>query len=277
MKFLREGITVQGDGRLDFEWLPSPGIRFKIDQASPPPITSLKQLLGKGTLSLLDADTEVSIDAVASGLSIPTDLFELKVVGYPEKAIVLGADQNLSYVLCHFVNLPNFLGEAVSYRSGEAYTESRSRVVLEADGWRIIIDAVEEISKLITDLKALGGYAITHVAKLERSDGGTVSSEDVKEWIDALAFFLSFARGFHSPPILSVGFDEEGNKVWEEWYSKRRSTPWKGVISWFPESRPQGLVRIFPNFMDKWNDQTWNEGLRQAITWYVDATALQAT
>ncbi|WP_190489847.1 hypothetical protein [Microcoleus sp. FACHB-831] len=268
MEFRKEEIILQGDGRLDFEWLPSPKIRFNIDNASLfNTKKSFKKLLGKGVLSLLDADTKIYTDAYASRLLLLGD----SVVGYAEKAISLGSGQSLSYVLCHLVNFPKFLGGSVSSSSGNA--SSSSRIVFEAEDWRITIDAVEEISNLIGALEALGGYAITHVAKLERSNGESFSSDEVKNWLDALSFFLSFARGFHSPLVLSVGFDENGKKVWEEWDSQRRSTPWKGVISWFPETHPSGLVGIFPNFMKYWNNQIWNEDIRQVLTWYIDSNS----
>ena len=200
IKFVREGITVQGDGRLYFEWLPLRRIRFEIVNASlPASQNEVEQLFGKGSLCLLDTGTEVCIDTVISGYSIPPDLSELKLVGYPEKAIALGSGQSLSYILCHLVNFPDFIGDPVSYDSGNAV--SRRRMVFEAEGWRIIIDAVKKISELIKELKASSGYAITHVVKVERSDGETFSSDEANKQLEALNWFLSFARGFHTSTI----------------------------------------------------------------------------
>lgn len=276
IKFVREGITVQGDGRLYFEWLPLRRIRFEIVNASlPASQNEVEQLFGKGSLCLLDTGTEVCIDTVVSGYSIPPDLSELKLVGYPEKAIALGSGQSLSYILCHLVNFPRFIGDFVSHHSGNGGSASRI-VLFEAEGWQITIDAVEEISELIKELEASGGYAITHLVKVERSDGETFPSDDATKQLEALSWFLSFARGFHSSTILSVGFNENGNKVWEEWYSQRKSTPWKTVNSWFPEHHPRGLVTMFPNFMRYWNNPTWNAAIRLAITWYVDSNSVSS-
>jgi len=94
----------------------------------------------------------------------------------------------------------------------------------------------------------------------------------VANLLDALYYFLSFARGGWSPALLPVGLDAQGNQVWERW-DYRSTSDWRFRPSWFPEHSADSLADAFPGFMRLWKDPDWNQSLRVAIHWYIASNA----
>lgn len=70
------------------------------------------------------------------------------------------------------------------------------RLSLEAHSWRVTIDSLEpKLRKaLIESLKDEGGYAITHVAKLQRIDNRSFTTEQALDVLSVLSYFLAFAQ-----------------------------------------------------------------------------------
>ena len=147
------------------------------------------------------------------------------------------------------------------------------RITLQEKTWNVIIDSIDQggrLGRLPGSLDALQGYGITHVGKLGRCDGSRFTDREATGALSALHYFLSFARGMWSPPVLAVGFDGPGEKVWEEWIS-RSADRWHPVDGWFDASARQDLSEVFSGFMKRWQDAVWQEPARLSISWYIES------
>jgi len=87
--------------------------------------------------------------------------------------------------------------------------------------------------------------------------------------LTALRFFLSFSKGMWCNPCLAVGFDDKENRVWEAWASPPEY--WAKLNSWFDPHHPDQLTNLFPGFMAKWENENWQEALREVIYWYLNS------
>ena len=63
---------------------------------------------------------------------------------------------------------------------------------------------------------AVGGFATTHVARLQREDGEQFS-RDSEGCAGRPFWFCSFVNGSQCGPLLPVGFEERGRAVWSSW------------------------------------------------------------
>lgn len=263
LEITQNGMVKQGNGTVYFEWFPSPDVRFDFSSHDDEAF-----LMGtdeaEASLKLLDIPTPVSVEVFI--LKIAT--LHVFISGSLKEPLILGSGENLSYLLFHLTNFYDFIG---SWILGEdaAWT---GRVILEAEGWRVTIDSLENLADIKKLLEFRGGYAITHVGKLERSDKGAFTVEAADTFLEGLHYFLSFSRGFWSSLLLRVGYNLNGEKLWEQWTSYNESS-WRSVYPWFPKSQPQSLNNAFQGFFRRWQDPIWNEPIRLAIHWYIEGNA----
>jgi len=139
------------------------------------------------------------------------------------------------------------------------------------DQWNIELKSLLSTRDDIKKLKEEGGYRLTHVGGIKRVDSALFSGKEAQEFLRALRFFLSFAKGGWCEPICAVGFDETGNHVWESWSSSRE--PWHASPSWFDPHNGSQLTILFPEFMKRWNNDDWREALDEVIYWYLNANS----
>jgi hypothetical protein len=116
-------------------------------------------------------------------------------------------------------------------------------------------------------LKKQGGYAITHIGKIEKVDGSLYSSKEAGKILEALFYFFSFVRGFQVHPQLPIGLNRKNKKVWEVWESYLVN-PWQTVLTWFDNNHGIFLSGLFPGVMKVWHNSLWQEPIRAAIYWY---------
>lgn len=118
-------------------------------------------------------------------------------------------------------------------------------------------------------LQSQGGYALTHICKLERLDRSPFSVDEARDQLEAFSYYLSFARGLWLAPMLLTGFDAEGKQIFEEW-SACRADSWRNTYMWFYTDSTD-LVEAFPGFMRRWQDKNWRELVQESIHWYVES------
>ncbi len=116
----------------------------------------------------------------------------------------------------------------------------------------------------------MGGFALTHVGILEKRNGRTFSAKTSKKVFAIISEYLSFCRGAWVAPILAVGFDKKGDRVWEEWHGWKIE-PWRRAGTWFNDHSDEGLSKGFAGFYQRWQDPMWNEPILLAFHWYVEA------
>jgi len=142
-------------------------------------------------------------------------------------------------------------------------------VDLICDQWNVELKSLLSTRDEINKLKEEGGYGLTHVGGITRTDHSLFSGKDAQECLKALRNFLSFAKGGWCEPICAVGFDESDNRVWESWSSPKE--PWYVPLSWFDPHTGSQLATLYPTFMKKWGNADWREALDEVIYWYLNA------
>ncbi len=136
----------------------------------------------------------------------------------------------------------------------------------------ITITATDQTDDLTKSLSQSGGYVITHVVKIERTDGSVFSSDSSEEVLFCLHHFLSFALGRWAGLALPVGFTDSGEKVFEQWgLPMAASGEWSGGQSWFDLHHGQLLSEVFPGFWALWSEPLWQKAIRECLYWYIAA------
>jgi hypothetical protein len=255
----QNGHTVEGSGKVEFAWFPYSGVKFEF------------QGRNNGYLNL-DADIQLNlveheISVKTSSLSLRIDT-EITASGTVSEAISLGSEQNLEYLLCHIVNFHDALGRPVAVLSDSSGGyRCIERNILEAENWKFTLDQLSTTTENVTQLNRQGGFAITHVAKLERSDGKTFTGTEAIQFLDLCSHFFSFARGFRIPIILLVGYNSNHESTWQHWDS-RACLSWRGVSSWFPNHENGVLTQLLPGFLKWW--RSWDEDIANTVlSWYL--------
>lgn len=177
-----------------------------------------------------------------------------------------GTAERLNSVVFHVVNFPNFIGDNIA----EGSQVRRGRIFLAADGWEICLDNLRETADLCKQLSEIGGYAITHVGLLRRSDGAAFRIDDVKNILGGLYYFLSFARGRWVAPVLFSGESSDG-EIWKHWGLPLLE---EGLAEWsWPPRLQEGvaLASAWPGFLKLWMDKKWQQALAAALSWYIEA------
>jgi len=164
--------------------------------------------------------------------------------------------------------LPNFLNYLGSWvRHGDqAY---RGRIEMSGGGWRVTIDRRPDFDNVIREIGKVGGYATTHVGRLERADGALFTRNEATELLDGLYWFCSFVNSSSCGPLLSVGYDDDGSATWSEW-GVRSTARWHGPDGWADAHRPLDIARLFPGFLNHWLDPYWRRVLDIAVGLYLD-------
>jgi hypothetical protein len=254
--------TIQGEGRICFEWFPRAGIRFQFnsDHAS-----DFFVSLDPAKLTLVDASatTDISLTNYSVGQT-------LSASGWIEKQLEIGSDQNLAYVLCHIVNFHDCLGSQCAAFKSESSWTALQRHVLGAERWQLTLDQLETTAKHVKQLDAQGGFAITHVAKLERSDSQKFAGKDAVEFLNLCGNFFSFARGFRVPIMLLAGYDKNQAKSWKYW-APRSCQSWCPTVSWLPKHRHSALSEVFPGFFQLWRE--WSDLANIVLNEYLESNA----
>lgn len=255
---------VDGDAHglavLRFSWLPSTRVTFDLEDVEIRPT----MLTGSPTSIRLHDEDDAVIDvrlttfqigasSRVAGVCLPTTLGGGK----------RGKTDRVTFIL---PNWPQMLGGILDDGAGNMWA---GRVTLEGGGWRCHLDARFDLRAVTDRLRADGGFAATHIGELRRIDGKAFSMAKAREFARALRYYLAFARGFWTPPLLATGFRHDG-AVWREW-SGLSVDPWRCNRTWFNLHNPEPLINAFPAFMSRWLNPEWRESLELAISWLVEA------
>jgi hypothetical protein len=261
LEIQQDGRIIEGSGVVEFDWFPYSGIKYKFQS---------------NTSGFIDSSTDAHLRLTTHETSAKISLSSTKVgeiitaSGNISEAISIGSDRDLEYLLCHIVNFHDLLGRPVAVLSdSDGGYRCIERNVLEAEGWKLTLDQLRTTTEHVEQLNRQGGFAITHVAKLERVDDQTFNGEEAINFLNLCSHFFSFARGFRIPIILLVGYNSLDKEVWRYWDS-RAGLPWKGVSSWFPKHENGVLSQLLPGFLNWW--RSWGEDIANtALHWYLES------
>ncbi len=256
-----------GKTKIVIKMRPTPRLIFQIPFAKQPLQKSfaLLNIFNEEVLLLKFPLKSISIRAavvsVQHGMLILTD---------SGKPIIINTGEKLKHIIFHIPNFSEFIGKQDLILKENGKGQRIGRILLFAGRWRVTINSVSNIKEIINSLKSYGGINITHVGMIEREDNSCFAAEQVNNFLSALMHFFSFCRGIWCPPILAVGFNLIGEKVWEEW-SIRRTSDWRPLLSWFDKHHAEVLGNIFPGFIDCWENIIWGNSIRLAIYWYIQS------
>ena len=264
----RRKVQVPGTGKIEYVWFPSPRIQFSFSNQEPHISDILIAHVNNNptSLDLLDigvSSIEVIITSSTSGGNNGNF-----VSGRVENSIIQGNDQDLAYVLFHVVNFHDFRGGHRSILEQESRLRFMERLVFETDGWKITLDQLETTTDNVKLLNVQGGFAITHIGKLEKLDETTFLADEGREFLKIFSDFLSFARGFYVSLVLLTGYNTEEEKLWEYW-EQSEANSWRSIRSWNPKDKENQLTRLFPGFL-AWREN-WEESERLVLGWYLEA------
>jgi hypothetical protein len=255
---------VDGKANIYLEFLPSVRVQAHVDFSE-----ELKgQLRG---IDFLDDSFKFIVNTrLSSDWAIVRNLPNLVATLFNDETIT---PSSMSYVVFHILNFDSYVGSPVEH----ALLGSAGRLELPANGWKITIDDTPTTSSSIKELKAVGGYAITHVGKLERENGQSFTQGEGETILGHLLHFLSFVRGFWTPPILPVGYNANDEEVWEKWKTSFNHR-WEDFHSWLPNNvlaASEFLPSLFKRFMQYMADPDWERALTTAIYWYIECNTLK--
>jgi len=232
---------------ISLEWLPTPRIRVHADGSFD------FDLLGQGYKLRMPDGREFEVlwtnHEISGGAG----------AGPPRASGVLVSDENadssrLDSIVFHLANGPEYMGR---------------RATMESPPWRIVLDALPPWTepKARKRLNALAGYAITHVGRLERTDGAPFTWADADAALEALGVLLSFARGAWTTPMLLVGKESETGARRDVWrlggVDARTTQP-----SWFNQLSNEGF-QAFGGLSSKLGDSVWAEPINHALHWFL--------
>ena len=261
-------VQTQGSGKLEYVWFPNPRLQFSFFNQEPH-INNISFAHVNGQpISLTLVDIGVSSVEISITSSTPGGSNGNFVSGRVKKAVVQGNEQDLAYILFHIVNFHNFIGRPTSILEQDSGSKLMERLVFETDEWKVTLDQLETTTNNIKLLNTQGGFAITHIGKLEKLDGTTFSGNEGREFLQKFSDFLSFARGFYISLVLLTGYNAEEEKLWEYWEDSAGDS-WRSVNSWNPKDQENQLTELFPGFLDWW--ENWEESERLALSWYLEA------
>jgi hypothetical protein len=225
-----------------------------------------------GKLTLTTTNLTFEVNCLAAGNDCGGIVFSPRRSGL---AVMLPFNA-ISTATFHLFNFPDFHGpDNYVLLSGEPPLQgSRScgRAVLNADGWTISIAATDQTHRLVKELKEHGGYVITHMGQIVRDNGDSFTSEHLENVQTCLHYFLSYALGRWAGPALPIGFDVDGNRVFEYWgLGVTARNAWNSSYSCFDVHHAEFLSQLFPGFMSLWNKPLWRTPLCHALYWYLGA------
>jgi len=256
-----DDTVLTGQGSVQVDWSPRPRVCFKaeFDQATRIDLEPAKmELVDEWPNELIDVEV---LSTSLFSVQKPTPASgEIKRWRYNPHVEV-------QKIIFHVPNLKRYRGEVI--RDGLSAWAGRAETTFGE--WKIVIDEIpdEELSK---ELKATGGFAITHVGCLVRQDGERFSPADAEECLNGLHPFLSFCCGRWTGPALSVGYDNESSPLFHEWGMPRIS-PYRAVRGWLSDLHRNVVSNVYPGFAGRWSNETWTQAIKDAIYWYIFGNA----
>lgn len=273
--FLREGplkitgqnATIQGSGHASLQL----NRRFKLIVEASLESSNGFEFFGESSVDLLFGEGFCAVRALITSLKTESaaQSARAELLPNPQRMVFKEASAGLlNSVTFHIVNFPQFASLGKGGRSIVHETKRLGEILLQHNGWKITIQEMPETEELIDKLKGSGGFGITHVGFLERKDGESFSAADSEAVLQNLYLFLSFVRGAWSSPLLPVGFNQAGQRVYEDW-GIRITTPWEPRSSWFDTHHGEWLAPLYSPFVSLLHCGELGRSVTNALYWYL--------
>jgi len=266
-----DGNSYAGDGEVRLDLLPRSNIHLYGYFKGVPAQDAMGASIGQKTISSFSINSyQVEGFMISSGGDATKQEYNIKWCPKSEPINGVGDESTqMTWLVFHLFNFVDLIGTRRSTEQSEMGIQRIEHVDLLCNQWKGELKSLLSTRENIKSLKGGGGYRLTHIGSILKADETQFSGKDADEWLCALRFFLSFAKGGLCEPNCAVGFDASGNRVWESWSSPRE--PWESPLSWFDPHNGYQLVSLFPDFMKRWANADWREALHEVIYWYLNA------
>ncbi len=260
----------KGNGEVRLELLPRAAIVFYAYLDNIPIYIKLSAGLDPESISSFYINGRY-IDGFPKRISETSDKrYMIKWCPKSEPIIGIGGESTqIAKLIFHLYNFVDFIGTRSSIEENGTTKHRIEHIDLIDDEWEIELKSLTFTRANIKELKEEGGFRLTHIGVIKRTDGTNISGNDAYAILNAIRFFLSFAKGGWCEPICAVGLNLAGDSIWESWSSPRE--PWCNPRSWFDPHNSKQLTSLFPGFMNFWKDEYWNEAIRECFYWYLNA------
>ena len=261
------GQTEDAEAEVRFVMLPSP--KIEVAATFTERFDSYHGLIGwneAGTVRVSFPQRDAAADLIQRTVRVPNGPHLIAIVGNDE--ITMPVATELTRVAFRVLNFEEFFTPVAP--AGTHGRRFRDESLLEAGGWRVTIANTPSTHETIKALRAGGGHGVTHAGELVRADGAPFAAWDVEEVLRGLHYFLAFARGRWAPPLLPVGYADDGSRAWERWHVPT-SDPWGGGATWFDRQHGNQLAEAYPGFWALWSSRLWNDVLPKAVHWFVSS------
>jgi len=253
LQIIQEQHEFEGEGCIYLSWFPYPKLRFKLSIQAP--WTTIFYLICTSEAHIKKiVGVEKSIKVLIDDSIVERG--NTQITGSIREEILVGQDKPCSYLRFHLTNLDN--------------RPDSSEVKLNSENWEITIRNIRTKSENLKIVEKQGGYAITDLGQVERTDGLPFSLNDASDLIEAIYYYLSFTQGFRVQPFLIVGYDENDQILWEKWASCKSSS-YKKSPSWSWRVSMQSIASTFSHFLDRWNNVSFKEDFKLSISWYLES------
>ncbi len=238
--------------KIEFEWIPSIGVKINLELPSFDLISRLKlrDLIFKEPQRLV---CEI-FDRQFNVFSLATHKIQGRFVE-PLEIGTLNAT-GVSYYKFHLANFIKFDGHAVSRGEGC----SLDRLTFADPNWKVIIDKLECSDELVKSNEGL--FVISHV-------GTATPCSNSLNWDDVferLHWFLAFCAGRFCSPCFVSAHDVDDSIIWTT-FPNRIDLP-KTTRCWVP-IQSEDLFRLpFNGFSGLFDDERWKRTIQMALYWY---------
>jgi len=250
------------------EFLPKPYVKYDLTLSDDS--ISLLNILSNDDLKieLQNRSVELHVFESSSSSNSPS-IIKARAKREP---VTLGKDENINEVIFHVVNFVDYWADNFDFSSAPHKYTKGNRLSFVVNDFSIVIESLEYTQKLIKSLNSTGGYAITHIGKITTLNDKHLTGTNINIVLDQLYWFLSFSKGAWTPTILPVGFNSRGEKIWEQLGSKSVES-WRNTPSWFDPNNGKSLPNLFKSFTSIYFKDDWENYLKTAIYWYINANA----
>jgi hypothetical protein len=144
---------------------------------------------------------------------------------------------------------------------------------LTGGDWSITLDELKNCDDTWKELEKNSGYGATHVGRLHRADNAPFDCETTRHVLRGLGWYLSFASGRWTGPVLTRGFDASGSLLWDLW-DAWRIVPYVERETWIKPHMTEQFEEPFTGFFKAWEDPNLTEVIEIAIHWHVEANGM---
>jgi hypothetical protein len=256
------------DGQLSFKWLPAGRVEFQ-GVTTPAFHTELDKdevtLISRSAEPFEASVTMTHISSVSPGNDTSV------VRGITRSSFDVGSGRCESVTFSLF-NFPEYFGDNLRSELKGTTSLSRGRLSFASDAFgECVVDTIAEAKDLVLLSRGEGGFVISHVGRFQSNPKRTLTRPETVEILQLLHFWFGFLRAAWAGPILAQGMADD-RVVWRE-IAHWKADESQAVPTWLPQLRPLMLSEAFTGFVNRWKDPAWNDPLRTAISWLVEANS----